>query len=131
MRSYVLGYYKTERGEAGLAAKPVALRDHNSYSVILGHFHNEGYRQDVTLAQGFWLRDAQGQPDRFYVVSDRPLTVAGDFADFGSDLNDLRKLLRADPHVRLYDHFPPYGADFRRRFGIESEQAMDSIRRSQ
>ena len=36
LRSYVLGHYKSERGEAGLSAKPVALRDHNNYSVILG-----------------------------------------------------------------------------------------------
>jgi len=51
LRSYVLGYYKSERSEAGLNAKPVALRDHDSYSVILGHFYNEGYDQHVTLAQ--------------------------------------------------------------------------------
>ena len=30
LRTYVLGYYKSERGEAGLSAKPVALRDHNT-----------------------------------------------------------------------------------------------------
>ena len=42
LRSYVLGYYKSERGETGLSAKAVALRDHNSYSVIPGHFHNAG-----------------------------------------------------------------------------------------
>lgn len=125
LRSYVLGFYKSERGESGLAAKPVALRDHNSYSVVLGHFRNPGYQQDVTLAQVFWLRDPSGQPDRFYIVADRPLSVTEDFSGFGSDLNDLRKRLRASPHVRLYDSFPPYGADFRRRFGIESDQAME------
>ena len=42
------------------AAKPVALRDHNSYSVILGVFHNAGYDQTVTLAQVFWMKDAAG-----------------------------------------------------------------------
>src|SRR5699024_9874270 len=76
LRSYVLGYYKTERGEEGLAAKAVALRDHNSYSVILGHFYNAGFDQHVTLAQVFWIRDSAGQPERFYVVADDELALA-------------------------------------------------------
>jgi len=125
LRSYVLGYYKSERGEAGLAAKAVALRDHNHYSVILGHFYNEGYDRHVTLAQVFWIRDAQGQPDRFYVVADRALTIATDFAGFGTDIKDLRKRLRAAKNVELHDSFPQYGNAFRRRFGIENDQALE------
>ncbi len=125
LRSYVLGHYKSERGEAGLSAKAVALRDHNQYSVILGHFYNEGFDRHVTLAQVFWIRDAQGQPARFYVVADRPLSIREDFAGFGSDINDLRKRLRAARGVELHDAFPPYGAAFRRRFGIENEQALE------
>lgn len=125
LRSYVLGYYKSERGEAGLSAKPVALRDHNSYSVILGVFRNEGYGLDVTLAQVFWNKELQGQPARFYLVADRELSIAADFAGFGADINDLRKRLRASPGVELFDSFPPYAAAFRRRFGIENEQALE------
>ena len=37
----------------------------------------------------------------------------------------LRKRLRASRDVELFDSFPPYGAAFRRRFGIDNEQAMD------
>src|SRR5690606_33089111 len=48
-----------------------------------------------------------------------------DFAGFGGDLADLRKRLRADPQVRVCDHFSPYGADFRRRFGLPGEQALE------
>ena len=125
LRSYVLGHYKSERGEPGLSAKAVALRDHNSYSVILGQFYNEGYDRHVTLAQVFWIRDSQGQPARFHVVADRPLTVAEAFADFGSDIGDLRKRLRRDPELELHDSFPPYAAAFRRRFGIENDQALE------
>jgi len=40
LRSYVLGHYKSERNEISGTARPVALRDHNHYSVILGVFHN-------------------------------------------------------------------------------------------
>jgi len=127
LRSYVLGYYKTERGEAGLSARAVGLRDHNGYSVILGHFYNEGFDTHVTLAQVFWIADTKGQPERFYVVADRELAIAGDFDDFGSDLKQLRKRLRDTPHVELHDSFPPYGAAFRRRFGLgaTNDQAME------
>jgi uncharacterized protein YPO0396 len=66
LRSYVLGHYKSERNEVTGTAKPVSLRDHNNYSVILGVFHNEGYDQTVTLAQVFWMKEAQGQPAPFF-----------------------------------------------------------------
>ena len=124
LRSYVLGHYKSERNEATGHARPVALRDASSYSVILGVFRNEGYDQDVTLAQVFWLKDQQGQPARLYVAAERPLSIAGEFGGFGSDIKALRKKLRG-AGCELFDSFPPYGAWFRRRFGIESEQALE------
>nr|WP_221291431.1 MULTISPECIES: ATP-binding protein [unclassified Janthinobacterium] len=125
LRTYVLGHYKSERGDGGSTARAVALRDQNTYAVILGVFYNEGYDQTVTLAQVFWLKDARGQPERFYVVADSTLAISEHFAGFGTDINQLRKRLRASKGVTLHDSFPPYGADFRRRFGIGNEQAME------
>lgn len=125
LRSYVLGHYKSERNESGLSARPVALRDHNNYSVILGAFRNNGFGLDVTLAQVFWTKDVQGQPARFFLVADRSLGIASDFAGFGSDINHLKKRLRGLPGVELFDTFPPYAAAFCRRFGIGNEQALD------
>ncbi|MFC5512370.1 ATP-binding protein [Massilia jejuensis] len=125
LRTYVLGHYKSERGETGSNARAVALRDHHSYSVLLGEFRNEGFGQTVTLAQVFWLKDPRGQPERFYVVADASLSIQEHFTGFGSDIAQLRKRLRATAGVALHDSFPPYGAEFRRRFGIASEQAMD------
>ncbi|MFW6363363.1 MAG: ATP-binding protein [Spirochaeta sp.] len=126
LRSYVMGYYKSERSDAGYAAKPVALRDRHSYSVILGVFYNAGFDQTVTLAQVFHQKDAQGQPHRFYVVSDSDLSISKHFSGFGSDLTQLRKQLRSLPHTEpLFDSFPAYGAAFRRRFGLQSEQALE------
>ncbi|PIX97824.1 MAG: hypothetical protein COZ24_03445 [Hydrogenophilales bacterium CG_4_10_14_3_um_filter_63_21] len=110
LRSYVLGHYKSERADAGLAAKPVALRDHNAYSVVLGVFRNTGFDQSVTLAQVFWLKDAQSQPARFFVAAEKDLSIALDFAGFGSDINDLRRRLRGRRGIDLFDSFPPYGA---------------------
>ena len=124
LRSYVLGHYKSERNDVTGAARPVALRDQNSYSVILGVFHNIGYDQTVTLAQVFWSKDAQGQPARFFVGAERPLTIAGDFAHFGPDIAQLRKRLRGSGAL-IEDSFPKYGAWFRRRFGIDNDQALE------
>ena len=127
LRSYVLGYYKSERNEATGSTRPIALRNAAKFSVILGVFTNDGYAATVTVAQVFWMRngDIGGQPDRFYVTADIPLSVEGDFLEFGGDMTRLRRRLKATDGVRLHDGFPEYGKDFRRRLGIESEQAME------
>jgi len=124
LRSYVLGHYKSERNEVTGTARPVALRDHNSYSVILGVFQNAGYDQTVTLAQVFWMKEAQGQPARFFVGAERELSIATDFAHFGSDIAQLRKKLRS-LGAEIEDSFPKYGAWFRRRLGIDNDQALE------
>jgi uncharacterized protein YPO0396 len=127
LRSYVLGHYKSERNEITGATTPVALRDATKFSVILAVFTNEGYGETVTIAQVFWMRtgDTSGQPDRFYVTADSALSISPHFSDFGTEMAQLRKRLRAHPGVRIHDAFPEYGRDFRRRLGIESEQAME------
>ncbi|TAG02985.1 MAG: ATP-dependent exonuclease SbcCD, C subunit-like protein [Betaproteobacteria bacterium] len=124
LRSYVLGHYKSERNEITGAAKPVSLREQNSYSVILGVFHNAGYDQTVTLAQVFWMKEANGQPARLFVGAERALSIAEDFSQFGTDVTQLRKKLRA-LGAEINDSFPPYAAWFRRRFGIENDQALE------
>lgn len=125
LRSYVLGHYKSERNETSGTSRPIGLRDHRSYSVILGVFRNEGYDESVTLAQVFWMRDtSQGQPQRFFVTQDSELSVADDFSDFGSDLAVLRRRLR-ERGAHVEDTFPRYGQRVRRLLGIQSEQAME------
>jgi uncharacterized protein YPO0396 len=125
LRSYVQGYYKSERSDTGHSAKPVALRDHNSYSVLLAVFSNEGYDQQVTLAQVFWHKDKQGQPARFYLVADDALTIREHLANFNNDIRTLRKQLRDNPNVQLFDTFNLYEAAFRRVFGLENDQALE------
>ena len=126
LRSYVLGHYKSERSDSGGSVKPVALRDHNSYSVITGVFYNEGYEQTVTLAQVFWQKEASGQPNRFYVVADCKLSIEKHFSNFGQDISKLKKQLKNTPHVQIpFNSFPPYAAVFKRRFGINNDQALE------
>lgn len=124
LRSYVMGYYKSERNEITGAAKPVSLRGRNDYSVVLGVFHNAGYDKTVSLAQVFWMKDLQGQPARLFVGAERALSITADFANFGTDLAALRKRLRHSG-AEVHDSFPPYAGWFRRRLGIDNDQALD------
>jgi uncharacterized protein YPO0396 len=125
LRSYVLGYHRTERSESGVgAAKPVGLRDANAFSVILAVFHNRGYDQTITLACVLWMKDPSGQPARFYVGAEKALSITGDFSDFDADISKLRRRLRQND-AQTFDTFPEYSSWFRRRFGIENEQALD------
>ena len=124
LRSYVEGHYKSERVEATGASRPVGLRDQRSYSVILGQFVNEGFDETVTLAQVFHQKERTGQPDRFFVTSTKLLSIEADFSDFGADLTDLRRRLRAGG-AEVHTVFPEYARQLRRLLGITSDQAME------
>ncbi|QTX04957.1 ATP-binding protein [Agromyces archimandritae] len=124
LRSYVEGHYRSERNETTGASRPVGLRDHRSYSVILGVFGNDGFDETVSVAQVFHQQDRAGQPDRFFVTAAHELTIAGDFSDFGSDLKALRAKLRGTG-ADLDTTFPEYQRKMRRLLGIRSEQAME------
>lgn len=124
LRSYVEGHYKSERNEVTGTSKPVGLRDHGAYSVILGVFVNEGFGEQVTLGQVFHQKDPTGQPDRFYVTSSKSLSIDPDFVDFGSDLTQLRKRLRSEG-AEIANGYPDYSRQFRRLLGIRSEQALN------
>jgi uncharacterized protein YPO0396 len=125
LESYFFGRYKAERGEPGLASKPVSLRDAGSYSVLLARFHNEALSQTVTLAQVFWAKAPHGPPARMYIVADAALSIREHFAAFGSNIDRLKKRLRGLPGAETFETFPPYASAWRHRFGIENEQAMD------
>jgi uncharacterized protein YPO0396 len=124
LRSYVLGHYKSERNELTGSSKPVALRDARHWSAVLAVFRNRGYQQTVTLAQVFWMKDAAGTPERRYLMAEKDVSIARDIAGFGPEISTLWKRLRKDG-IEVEESFPPYGAWFRRRFGIEGEQAME------
>ncbi|MFW5883611.1 MAG: ATP-binding protein, partial [Verrucomicrobiota bacterium] len=72
----------------------------------------------------YWTGETQGQPARFFVGAERALSIAEDFSGFGTDIRNLKRRLR-ESGIELFDSYPPYGAWFRRRFGIENEQALE------
>ncbi|MBL0713901.1 MAG: ATP-dependent exonuclease SbcCD, C subunit-like protein [Desulfosarcina sp.] len=125
LRSYVHGYFKSEKDDDTLAAKSIALRDDSSFSVLLACFSNEGFKEQVALAQVFWTRDQNSPPDRFYVVADRELTLSRGFSNFGRNIANLKKRLGKERGVKIFDSFSRYATDFRRRMGIENPQALD------
>lgn len=127
LSSYVRGHYKSEKDTENLSAKQVALRDTNNYSVILGYFYNAGYDTHVTLAQVFWCKEDQNQPARFYLISSEALSIAEHFSQFGSDILDLKKRLKRRPSNQLFDSFKDYSAEFKRRLGINSDQALELL----
>jgi uncharacterized protein YPO0396 len=127
LRSYVEGHYKSERVEASGRSRAIGLRTGGrTYSVVLGVFVNEGYDEEVTLAQVFQQRESTGQPYRFFVLARKSLSIASDFADFGADLRNLRKRLRG-ADAEIFDEYPKYGTALRRALGIRSEQALELL----
>ena len=69
--------------------------------------------------------DVGGQPDRFYVTADgrcrSPPTSSTSARTWPGSASGSRR----PAAIGLHDGFPEYGRDFRRRLGIESEQAME------
>ena len=98
-----------------------------AYSVVLGVFHNAGYQQDRHPCAGVLDRRARrASPSGLYVASERALSIAGEFARFGTDIAQLRKRLRGEADVALFSQRSrPTARGFRRRLGIDNEQAMD------
>ncbi|MFH8443411.1 ATP-binding protein [Streptomyces sp. NPDC018026] len=127
LRSYVLGHYRNERVEATGSTRPVGLRDHTSYSVILGVFTNDVLGVHLTLAQVFYWTSptSTGQPERFYLTADTPLSIDTDFTGFGTDITDLRRQLKQRGATLHGSTYTQYGKALRRGLGIPGQQALD------
>ena len=123
--SYVKGEYKKEKHELTQTAKKIYLRpDDNTYTVIIGNFHNEGYQENVCLAQLFWV-GKDGKVEKLLIIGTQPLSIKNNFSNF-SDITELRKKLRYTQGVQLFnDNFSQYSEHFRRLFGMNSEKAID------
>ncbi|MDT0460682.1 ATP-binding protein [Streptomyces sp. DSM 41527] len=127
LRSYVLGHYRNERVEATGSTRPVGLRDHTSYSVILGVFTNYALDTHLTLAQVFYWTSptSTGQPERFYLTAEHPLSIDTDFTGFGTDITDLRRQLKQRDATLHGSAYTQYGKALRRGLGIPGEQALE------
>lgn len=120
-KSYVRGAYGRTRAEESYGSKPKLLRDKGKPSVLLAYFSDRVSKQDVTLAQVLWMQD--GEVRKFFVVADAELTIASHFTEFTriADLKKQLKMLGAE----TFEKFVDYSQQFRKRFGLESEKALD------
>ncbi len=123
--SYIRGEYKNEKDDFTQSAKAISLRGENSYTVLLGYFYSAGFSQGVTLAQVFWLKDNKRNPEKLFIITQKPLTITKHFSGFGSDILKLKNQLRHDNQIELFDNFTKYSASFRKLFGIHNEQALE------
>jgi uncharacterized protein YPO0396 len=126
LKSYVEGHYKSERMDDRASARPVPLRASGSYSILLGCFHNETLGQEATLAQVFWLKEGEPQPERFYVVANCSLTIEENFSNFGKDINNLRTGLKKGG-AEILDSFSKYRTHFSRVLGIPGERSEQAL----
>ncbi len=123
--SYIRGEYKSEKDDSNFSAKSVYLRDENSYSVILAVFFNKAFGHYVTIAQVFWLKDNKKNPERLFLVANENLNIENNFSDFGSDMSNLKKILKADEKIHIFTSFKDYSTRYRQLLGIANEKAMD------
>ncbi|MCP4415109.1 MAG: hypothetical protein GY805_00705 [Chloroflexi bacterium] len=119
--SYVRGAYGRLQSGEGYNAHIQYLRDKDKYSVLLAHFHNDGYQQDITLVQIFWHTDSL---KKFHVVATRALAIQDDFIGFET-IKELKKRLRGMKGVTVEDQFNRYSRQFRKLFGLRSDKALD------
>lgn len=126
LASYVRGEYRSVANALTGGTQAQALRGEGSYSTILGVFEDRALGKTVTLAQVFWINEAERQPGRFYVVGPGlDLSIADAFTGFGEDIQALRKRLRSNRRLALFDSFEEYGSRLRRELGISQPQALD------
>jgi uncharacterized protein YPO0396 len=122
--TYVRGEYKKEKEEITKTAKKIYLRpDDNTHTVIVANFFNEGYQENICLAQVFWVKD--GKVEKLLIGSSLPLGIKQHFSGF-SEIPELKKRLKNLQGVNLFDdNFSKYSEHFRHRFGMTSDKAID------
>ncbi|HEU5015209.1 MAG TPA: ATP-binding protein [Roseiflexaceae bacterium] len=120
-RTYMLGAYGKVKTEESYAARTQYLRTKDDYTVLLAVFGNGAVRQQVALAQFFWLADDGVK--KFFVLTQHDLSIQQHFANFDTP-SDLRKRLRSQG-IEVYDEFVRYSKQFRKLVGLRSEKALD------
>ena len=118
--SYYHGYYTSVQDVTG-KAKSIGLREKQHYSVILGQFYSQSRDEWISLAQIFWMKPDEHKAKRLFVVAQKPITIAREFTDFGTKILDLRKRLRKDEQIELFDSFGPYQQSFSKLLGLSAD----------
>ena len=118
--SYYHGYYTSQQNNSG-KAQAIGLRDKQHYSVLLAQFYSKNRDEWITLAQVFWIKPDEHKAKRLFVIGQKPLTISREFTDFGTKILDLRKRLRKDEHIEIFDSFGPYQQHFSKLLGLSAD----------
>jgi uncharacterized protein YPO0396 len=121
--SYVLGYWEKSQDAEMQKSKPLMLRSHDDYSVLLGCFYNAFTQSYVTLVQVRWFSGAL--LEKRFIVSPHQLAIATHFSNLDKR-GDWRKKLKAQvPNTEIGESFTDYSAAFRKYFGMRSDKALN------
>lgn len=127
--SYVRGAWAEQKDDESGEIAMQYLRTGTTWSALaLTYGNSQG--QVAVLVQLFWLRgNANGSTDvkRHYLIFERPFDLR-EIKDF--DL-DVRKLKKSYPEAFAREDFQPYRERFCRLLGIESEQALRLLHKTQ
>ncbi len=119
-KSYVQGAYARTRSEEGYESKSKFLREKGEISVLLAYFADVSLHKDVSLAQVLWMD--KGSVRKFFAIADDELKM--EYFTQCKSVSVLKKTLKEND-VELFDNFSTYALQFRRRFGLSSDKALD------
>lgn len=121
-KSYCLGAYGTIQPDNGAAAKTQYLRTKDDYSILLACFCDEGFHQQITLAQVCWF--SRDELKRVYIFSPHLLTIQEHLSPIDSQ-GEWKRRLKNIEKTELFDSFTHYCQKFSKTFGFKSEKALN------
>lgn len=130
--SYIRGAWAEKTDDESGIVSTRYLRPGTTWSALSLTFRNP-LNQFVTLVQLFWLRgSANGTTDvkRHYLIFERAFDLR-ELEDFPQSNFDVRKLKQTFPDAFEKGEFSPYRERFCRLLGIESEQALRLLNKTQ
>ncbi|MEO1390798.1 MAG: SbcC/MukB-like Walker B domain-containing protein [Cyanobacteria bacterium J06634_6] len=119
-KSYVKGAFARTRAEDAYGSRSQFLREGNELSVLMAYFVEATTGKEVTLAEVLWIEN--GGVRKFYVLADAELKTA--YFVQCQNVPTLKKQLKVND-AEVYDNFTAYSKQFRKRFGLQSEKALD------
>lgn len=125
--TYVLGHYGNIQREGEFTTSTQALRDKDSYSVILASFSNTDQR-NITIFQVRWF--SNGELKRAFGIAHIPLEIGKDFKDFdgkGNWKKRLDKIYNSNAikkKIEFLDGPTSYAERIADLFGMRSTKAL-------